>query len=248
MGFDGEGIVDDRVLVVKTHFPERDGWKRFECDRLILLVRNPWDAIDSLWNMALTNTHTRQLTDQVYADLAPDFDSFAMNEAAVWRRFHKYWLDQTVAPVLVVRYEDLCRDPLGQMGAMCDFIKAKPQDLIARDSLRNTMYEPRAGGGNPGKALKRFSPSQALTMATLASEDLLLRFGYQYSGPDSHTLQVSPAPDGPLEVCNLDKVGLVKINSREEQGPEEQGRMVRDPKDKWGRRITRYRMLSLIHI
>ena len=29
VSFDGEGIVDARVEVVKTHYPERDGWKRY---------------------------------------------------------------------------------------------------------------------------------------------------------------------------------------------------------------------------
>lgn len=52
--------MDHRVRVVKTHFPERSGLRPFECDKAILLVRNPFDAIDSYFNMALTNTHDRR--------------------------------------------------------------------------------------------------------------------------------------------------------------------------------------------
>lgn len=52
--------MDDRVRVVKTHYPERLGFRPFEAERVILLVRNPFDAIDSYFNMALTNTHDRR--------------------------------------------------------------------------------------------------------------------------------------------------------------------------------------------
>lgn len=56
----GEGVVDGRVAVVKTHFPERVGFRKFEGKRAVLLVRNPFDAFNSYFNFALTNTHTQR--------------------------------------------------------------------------------------------------------------------------------------------------------------------------------------------
>lgn len=56
----GEGVVDHRVRVVKTHYPERLGFRPFEGGKAVLLVRNPFDAIDSYFNMALTNTHDQR--------------------------------------------------------------------------------------------------------------------------------------------------------------------------------------------
>lgn len=53
-------MVDHRVQVVKTHYPERTGLRPFEGDKAILLVRNPFDAVDSYFNMALTNTHDQR--------------------------------------------------------------------------------------------------------------------------------------------------------------------------------------------
>lgn len=52
--------MDHRVRVVKTHYPERLGFRPFEGSKAILLVRNPFDAIDSYFNMALTNTHDQR--------------------------------------------------------------------------------------------------------------------------------------------------------------------------------------------
>lgn len=66
-GMAGEGVVDPRLVhIVKSHWPERRGWRSFEAQRIILLVRNPFDAIDSYFNMCLTNTHHLSLTEEVY--------------------------------------------------------------------------------------------------------------------------------------------------------------------------------------
>ncbi len=62
-GLRGEGVVDDRAWVVKTHWPERCGYRRFPAHRVILLVRNPFDAVSSYFNMGLTNTHEQTLAD-----------------------------------------------------------------------------------------------------------------------------------------------------------------------------------------
>ena len=50
-GFRGEGVTDDSVWFVKTHFPERLGYVKFVADRVMLIVRNPFDAIESYFHM-----------------------------------------------------------------------------------------------------------------------------------------------------------------------------------------------------
>lgn len=63
----GEGIMEPGLVhLVKTHWPERPGWRAFEAHRAILLVRNPFDAIESYFNMTLTNTHHLTLKEEVY--------------------------------------------------------------------------------------------------------------------------------------------------------------------------------------
>jgi hypothetical protein len=63
MGLAGEGLVDKRVWVVKTHYPERYGKTKFYAERAILLVRNPMDCITSLYNMVATGSHNRSIED-----------------------------------------------------------------------------------------------------------------------------------------------------------------------------------------
>lgn len=64
-GFKGEGVIDSSVWVVKSHYPERLGYVKCRGQRVILLVRNPFDAIESYFHMGLTNTHDKSLTDEV---------------------------------------------------------------------------------------------------------------------------------------------------------------------------------------
>jgi hypothetical protein len=76
MGLAGEGLVDKRVMVVKTHYPERYGKTKFYAERAILLVRNPLDCITSLFNMVCTGSHNRSVQDS-------DFQKFPQ----LWSEF-----------------------------------------------------------------------------------------------------------------------------------------------------------------
>lgn len=66
MGLQGEGLVDKRVLVVKTHYPERYGKTKFYSEKCILEVRNPLDAITSLFNMVCTGSHNKSIHNEDY--------------------------------------------------------------------------------------------------------------------------------------------------------------------------------------
>jgi hypothetical protein len=66
MGLAGEGLVDKRVWIVKTHYPERYGKTKFYAERVILLVRNPLDCMTSLFNMVCTGSHNRSIHDDDY--------------------------------------------------------------------------------------------------------------------------------------------------------------------------------------
>jgi len=64
----------------------------YNAERIILLVRNPYDAIDSYWNMCCTNTHTESVVEEVYDLYRDKFRGLALSEMGTWVRFIKYWL------------------------------------------------------------------------------------------------------------------------------------------------------------
>ena len=109
----GEGLIHpSQTPLVKTHWPERIGWRKFSAQRVILLVRNPFDAIDSYWNLNVTNTHTAKVTEEVYEKHSDFFQKLALNEMNVWLDFLSYWDSQKQQiPICWVRYEDLMHNP-----------------------------------------------------------------------------------------------------------------------------------------
>ena len=107
-GFRGEGVVG-RAWVVKTHYPERLGWKEFDATKAIVLVRNPFDAIDSHFNMILTRTHTNSIDESEYERFKAYWETHVLDECSMWCQFYQYWLQKARegVPVLFVRYERL---------------------------------------------------------------------------------------------------------------------------------------------
>jgi hypothetical protein len=61
LGLDGESELDDKVWVVKTHYPERTGRTPFTAKRAIVIVRSPLDCIASLFHMIGSVSHNTSL-------------------------------------------------------------------------------------------------------------------------------------------------------------------------------------------
>ena len=188
---------DPGVDVVKTHFPERKGWKQLCGRKVLLLVRNPYDAIDSYWNLCCTNTHTRTLEESVYEQYATKFDMLARHEIKIWCDFHFYWTDLCKSegvPLLIVRYEDLVLDTEGQLSRIMRFLHDKDEldpfwswrvrhaigksQKNEQSGVSNTSslgsYKPRSSGGglkSIGKSIRkgRYSSSTLRHMHEVAS-------------------------------------------------------------------------------
>jgi hypothetical protein len=76
MGLAGEGLVDKRVWVVKTHYPERYGKTRFGSERAILLVRSPLDCMTSLFNMVCSGSHDLSIHDDDFKKFFKTWNEF----------------------------------------------------------------------------------------------------------------------------------------------------------------------------
>lgn len=123
----GEGIIGPSTVcnIIKTHWPERRGCLPFKCHRIILLVRNPYDVIDSYWNMCCTSSHDESVTDPVYYRYKNMHRNLARHEIEIWTKFNNYWIMEGMKkglPVLIVRYEDLMLDALSTMERVINFM------------------------------------------------------------------------------------------------------------------------------
>jgi hypothetical protein len=227
----GEGITQrSRTSMVKTHWPERVGNCPFTAHRAILVVRNPYDAIDSYWNMNATCSHTKTLADTVYDQYGSKFAALVQNEIGVWLDFHHYWMQVVEVPVLIVRYEDLLQNTAHELHRMWQFvngasssaddpfIQKRIQHVLNDSSDQWGSYAPRSPMGQAaGKALRKGHIQQRAVQyiqnvaANKHATNYLQEFGYNLLSPTNNTV-VTPAPC----VSPVQRQGIVRINATAE--------------------------------
>ena len=132
-GLQGEGLVDKRVWVIKTHYPERYGGTKFGAERSILLTRNPLDAIVSVFNLFSTGSHDLSISEDAYLRFSNCWADYAEQEMLVWNNFYKFWLESKI-PVHIIRYEDLMTKAEPTLTDLMKFI-------LNVDTLENTRIE-----------------------------------------------------------------------------------------------------------
>jgi hypothetical protein len=88
MGLPGEGIVDRRVWVIKTHYPERYNKSICAVERCVLLVRSPLDCIASLFNMVCSGSHDCSILDEDFVTFVDEWTKFLETDVGVWDEFH----------------------------------------------------------------------------------------------------------------------------------------------------------------
>ena len=187
------------VQFVKTHFPERRGNPPFPVNRAVLLVRNPYDAMESYFNLMMTGTHTTSLTEEQREKNFKLFAEMARKEILVWRDFHEYWLQQNI-PLLVIRYEDLIRYTDKVIASVLSFVlelknpsffESRIDRCIREEQIeRLGSYKPRSGG--IGKSLQKYTPEllQEINQGIIST---MTKFGYkEMLVPDPSSWKLEP--------------------------------------------------------
>jgi hypothetical protein len=164
MGLAGEGLVDKRVMCIKTHYPERYGKTKFGAERCVLLVRSPLDCMTSLFNMVCSGSHDQSIADSDFEKFPAQWNEFIEQEVSVWKDFHNFWL-KTKVPVHIVRYEDIVLNPAQTLEELSCFLlnietvegtRIKHYIKLATKEKAPEVYKPRKGLVNNNK--RKFAP------------------------------------------------------------------------------------------
>ena len=75
---------------------------------MLLIVRNPFDAIESLFNLYLTNSHNKSIKHNEYKTFSDEWNSLIQDEVKMWNEFYEYWFTfQARCPIYIIKYETL---------------------------------------------------------------------------------------------------------------------------------------------
>lgn len=232
-GFSGEGIVDKSAWIIKSHYPERMGYIKFNVKKVILLVRNPYDSIESNFHMGMTNTHDRNLSTASFARLKEVWDAFVAHEALVWSRFHIFWLTKQLkgeVSMCVIRYEDLLENIVDTRKIILSYIHNDDTSSAVEitDTSCITGYKPKTGG--IGKGLKILSTSQIDTVKE-CTQPLLSKFGYNVNpaGISLSGMQVDRDYANMGTRSGIQQTDGISVN---------ESFTIRDADDRFGRDIT----------
>jgi hypothetical protein len=156
INFKGQRKTDQDVWVYKTHFPIRYRKEIFKFDRIILIVRNPFDTLESMFNLYLTGSHSKSIHNDEYRRLEQEWQGFINDVIPEWVQFHEYWLkyaEENNVPLYIIRYEDLLTDTKDEVMQMMKFLLhyQKIEGTVVEEKIdsyllnRRTVYKPRKG-------------------------------------------------------------------------------------------------------
>ena len=221
-GLRGEGVVDETVLIVKTHYPERLGYTPLSAQRIVLLVRNPLDALVSYFNMMCTMSHTTTIAKDEYNRFGAEWHSFVAEEIEMWHRFNSWWIERSIdlnVPLVVVRYEDVVRDRSAVARTLVDFLLPESSgggDCEAADGGAATSLPPLASLGSDGATRRQQIRSCWLARARA------LYIAPQPAPPTPNEGAAADASHAPQIGVYQPRTGKVRINASRDHYSEEQ--------------------------
>jgi hypothetical protein len=92
-GFKGQEVVDDKVWIVKTHYP--DGFSvelDYKTNKVILCVRNPLDVLASQFSFLFTWTHSKSMKEEFHTTFKDPWEKLVKYQIHKWAAFHRWWI------------------------------------------------------------------------------------------------------------------------------------------------------------
>lgn len=92
-----------------------------EQDRVVLIIRNPYETLKSAYASVMTGSRKISLQYAFYQE--SDFHNFVLEEIVQWQVLPIMVLNRTKeTPVLLVYYEDLVNDTIKELRRIADFL------------------------------------------------------------------------------------------------------------------------------
>lgn len=188
-GFKGQGLIQDEAWVIMTHYPHTlplTPRKEYNVNKCILVIRNPYDSIYSMFHAFATLSFNKSLPSDDFYRRKSSWEQFVAVATTEYKLFHEFWL-QCDLPIHIVRYEDMLWDPKSTLLELFRFlveedglsreIELKIQDLVHKieSNTFQQVYTPRSG--QILNSIAHYQKDQ-IDLIQQSLSDLLEKFSY----------------------------------------------------------------------
>lgn len=127
MGLKGEGVVNDRIWVAKSHHPFNiKKSEMLPCNKTFICVRNPLDVFPSFASLCNTLSHGNKTEFEFDRDYPEYWDWFVRKQSDQFKKFFEILLrhctKENRCPIYIVRYEDLVTAPKETLMGLMSYI------------------------------------------------------------------------------------------------------------------------------
>ena len=146
--FPAGGITDGQVIAIKTHASYKKDKAKMEYDKVILLVRNPWEAAFSNFNrINSNNSHTETVNSMLNQR---EVKIFCEGQLKHWRNFHLSWKKEFADSdrLLIVHYEELQSNLKSQLKKISDFLRISIDEEVYECVIQNSKGKFKREKGN----------------------------------------------------------------------------------------------------
>ena len=119
--------------LIKTHEPHRSEYRR-----AILIVRDPRDVAVSMLHYQHRRRGLPSLTDAHWRAFVRRFVGGSATHVGAWHHFNERWLDADDLRSLVIRYEDLHRNPSDVVANMSNFLGLETTPQRQRSAIESS--------------------------------------------------------------------------------------------------------------
>ena len=125
-GIKGEGHVDHTIWVCKTQHPFSSGfYLKQEGQAVVLLVRNIWKVMISVFLMISTKSHYKKIVNEVPKEFPEQWNEYVLRSIKTITAFYRYWMHhakEMKTPVYILRFEDIITSKSSAMTDCFEFI------------------------------------------------------------------------------------------------------------------------------
>tara|TARA_B100000287_G_C20450872_1_gene709418 strand:+ start:50 stop:823 length:774 start_codon:yes stop_codon:yes gene_type:complete len=128
----------DKNIFIKTHFSFNQ-MKKFQINKVIILIRNPYDVLVSLFNYYELNKDVKSAVIDYFClnYTLPFFKRFNFPD---WKEHFESWINSG-KNYHIVRYEDLIDDFENQIKILCNFLEINVSEAKIQFIKKNTSFE-----------------------------------------------------------------------------------------------------------